>query len=449
MLKIGAQARRAQVTVKTLHHYDDIGLLKPAHVDAQTGYRYYTPEQEDRLNRILALKDLGLSLEQIGHMLARDLTEAAMRDILQAKHAELRAQLRDVQSRLTRVETHLNPDTRDDDQTHVRHTRFTSKPPHKGAEGNTMPTIQSITDHTFSDFIDRLQDGRKCYLPMIFGTTAESIRQTEWLDAYDDQYAYLIHPLPGGECTYALRRADHRAALWFSLILPSDWDRRFDLLDASLPGLINWFMTNDTYRYLYAQLGLDNTPPTILGTFLPIFLGHGFNAEYRMDMHRPPGLAMPDQMTVPAGVVETAYTDGMHDELAAFAHTVYTAEGVSYSLENARRCVGRDLEDDFFRESATFLRNEEGELVGAIWWSADEEPYLGEFLVARSCQGRGYGRYLLTKAIRHMKRRFPQKSIRLGTCREWVRARALYEAYGFVPDRMYTNLNMHTLPDPV
>ena len=70
MLKIGYFARISQVTVKTLHHYDRIGLLKPAHVDPFTSYRYYTIDQLGQLNRILALKDLGLSLEQIAQLLA-------------------------------------------------------------------------------------------------------------------------------------------------------------------------------------------------------------------------------------------------------------------------------------------------------------------------------------------------------------------------------------------
>jgi DNA-binding transcriptional MerR regulator len=73
MLKIGEFSRLSQVTIKCLHHYDDLGLLHPAHVDPSTGYRYYTLEQLPRLHRIMALKELGLSLEQIGVMLDEDL----------------------------------------------------------------------------------------------------------------------------------------------------------------------------------------------------------------------------------------------------------------------------------------------------------------------------------------------------------------------------------------
>jgi DNA-binding transcriptional MerR regulator len=62
MFKIGEFSKFSQVTVKTLRYYDQIGLLKPAEVDRFTGYRYYSVDQLPRLNRILALKDLGLSL---------------------------------------------------------------------------------------------------------------------------------------------------------------------------------------------------------------------------------------------------------------------------------------------------------------------------------------------------------------------------------------------------
>ncbi|NMC53344.1 MAG: MerR family transcriptional regulator, partial [Chloroflexi bacterium] len=69
MIKIGDFSNLAHVTVKTLHHYDQIGLLRPAHIDRFTGYRYYTLEQLARLNRILALKDLGFSLDEVRQML--------------------------------------------------------------------------------------------------------------------------------------------------------------------------------------------------------------------------------------------------------------------------------------------------------------------------------------------------------------------------------------------
>ena len=54
-----------QVTVKTLRHYEQKGLLYPCEVDEWTGYRYYSVEQMQRLNTIRQLQSLGFSLDEI------------------------------------------------------------------------------------------------------------------------------------------------------------------------------------------------------------------------------------------------------------------------------------------------------------------------------------------------------------------------------------------------
>jgi DNA-binding transcriptional MerR regulator len=107
MLKIGDFSKLAQVTVKTLHHYDHTGLLKPAKIDAQSGYRYYSVEQMARLNRILVLKDLGFSLDQIKIFLDEHLPASELRGMLKLKQAELEQQIETVQTRLSHVEARL------------------------------------------------------------------------------------------------------------------------------------------------------------------------------------------------------------------------------------------------------------------------------------------------------------------------------------------------------
>ena len=108
MLKIGEFAKKAQVTVKTLRHYDKLGLLKPAWIDRFTGYRYYAQEQMPRLNRIMALKDLGFTLEQAGRILQNELTVDELRGMLRLKCAELEQRIEEEQARLIRVEARLH-----------------------------------------------------------------------------------------------------------------------------------------------------------------------------------------------------------------------------------------------------------------------------------------------------------------------------------------------------
>ena len=107
MLKLGDFSQLAQVSVRTLHHYDDRGLLKPAEIDDLTGYRFYSVDQLPRLNRILALKDLGFSLDQIGRLVQDDLPAEQLRGMLTLKQAEIERQLTEGQTRLMRVEARL------------------------------------------------------------------------------------------------------------------------------------------------------------------------------------------------------------------------------------------------------------------------------------------------------------------------------------------------------
>jgi DNA-binding transcriptional MerR regulator len=67
--KIGELARRTGLTVRTLHHYDSIGLLLPSR-RSEAGYRLYAEEDVFRLQQIVSLRQLGFSLREIGECLA-------------------------------------------------------------------------------------------------------------------------------------------------------------------------------------------------------------------------------------------------------------------------------------------------------------------------------------------------------------------------------------------
>jgi DNA-binding transcriptional MerR regulator len=107
MFKIGDFSQMGQVSIRTLRLYDELGLLRPAQIDKFTGYRFYALEQLPRLNRILALKDLGLSLEQIADLLKRDLPADQLRGMLMLKQAEIGQQMQAMQTQMKRVEARL------------------------------------------------------------------------------------------------------------------------------------------------------------------------------------------------------------------------------------------------------------------------------------------------------------------------------------------------------
>jgi effector-binding domain-containing protein len=107
MLKIGEFSRLSQTPVSTLRYYDDIGLLKPVEVDSLTGYRYYAAEQMPKLNRVSALKDLGLSLTEIVQLTADGATPTQLKATLERRKTESVRTIEAEQGRLRRLEAWL------------------------------------------------------------------------------------------------------------------------------------------------------------------------------------------------------------------------------------------------------------------------------------------------------------------------------------------------------
>jgi DNA-binding transcriptional MerR regulator len=108
MFRIGEFSRITRVTVDTLRHYDALGLLKPANVDPFTGYRYYSARQLDSLNRILALKEVGFSLEEIARILQEKLTNEELRGMLKAQLVRAEQEAQTAQLRRERILARLN-----------------------------------------------------------------------------------------------------------------------------------------------------------------------------------------------------------------------------------------------------------------------------------------------------------------------------------------------------
>jgi effector-binding domain-containing protein len=107
VFRIGDFSRLSYVSTKALRFYDELGLLKPERVDPATGYRYYSAMQMPRLNRIIALKDLGFSLDQVSLLIGGKISAEQLKSILKAKRAEIERQIIIEHDKLLRVESRL------------------------------------------------------------------------------------------------------------------------------------------------------------------------------------------------------------------------------------------------------------------------------------------------------------------------------------------------------
>ena len=107
MFRIGDFSRFSRVSVKMLRHYDALGLLHPAFVDPQTHYRYYSAAQLPRLNRILALRDLGFSLDHVADLLEDERSPRKLKRMLERRRVEVAEQLEQDRQRAARLDAAL------------------------------------------------------------------------------------------------------------------------------------------------------------------------------------------------------------------------------------------------------------------------------------------------------------------------------------------------------
>lgn len=107
MFRIGDFSRLAHVSTRLLRHYDQLGLLRPAEVDPETGYRFYRAGQLSELNRILVLRELGFSLEQIGALLQESVGPEQLRAMLMLRRSEVEREVALQTERLQQLERRI------------------------------------------------------------------------------------------------------------------------------------------------------------------------------------------------------------------------------------------------------------------------------------------------------------------------------------------------------
>jgi DNA-binding transcriptional MerR regulator len=200
MIKIGDFARLSQVSVVTLRYYDEMDLLKPVKVDHFTGYRYYSADQLPRLNRILALKDLGFSLEQIKLMLVDSLSLEQLRGMLEKQRSEVEQRLSGEQARLVRIEARLRQIELEDKMPNYDIVLKTVPSLLVAARRITIPTNDQVPDYLgqayteINDYIRKqgLKDNGPCFA--LWHSPA---------DVYENEDAEAVvpidRPLPGTE----------------------------------------------------------------------------------------------------------------------------------------------------------------------------------------------------------------------------------------------------------
>lgn len=107
MFRIGVFSKMNRVTIKTLRYYDEVGLLKPTKVDEWTNYRYYDGKKIGELHRIIALKQIGFSIDEIKKALSKNLSEEELVEFLINKRQEIERLAKEEKQKAERISAYL------------------------------------------------------------------------------------------------------------------------------------------------------------------------------------------------------------------------------------------------------------------------------------------------------------------------------------------------------
>lgn len=119
MLKIGEFSKLTRVSVRMLHYYDDIGLLKPVQTDPFTGYRYYSVSQIPALQKIIMLRDLNFQIAEIGNAL-NHWSEDVLMEELNRKILEMKIHIAKEQQQIQNIRSAIESINRNQLDLHSR-----------------------------------------------------------------------------------------------------------------------------------------------------------------------------------------------------------------------------------------------------------------------------------------------------------------------------------------
>jgi len=162
MLSIGDLAHHTRVSVRMLRHYDALSLVVPERVDQVTGHRWYAVSQIGRVNSLVALKELGFTLEQCGDILDEQLSVEQFRGMLRLRQAQLEQQIEADSGRLAEVGRRLRSIERGLTMTN---STLELKPlprlrlAQTGGEVNDTTEIGTMTGILFAQLTERLTAG--------------------------------------------------------------------------------------------------------------------------------------------------------------------------------------------------------------------------------------------------------------------------------------------------
>lgn len=299
--------------------------------------------------------------------------------------------------------------------------------------------IHVIGKENFSEYIEKIEVGVREFIPMLPFIKAECHDFSRY-KIFNPNAIYLIDYMDNDYCLYHLYRLkESEDTLRISLVLPSNWNRRVEIIEKSVPNLKEWFISNDKSRDFIIQIlehGEIEYYPTLSHYLIPTILKSGFVPQYKMYMKRDKNLPLPTKTLLPSEYTRVGYTEDILDEVLEFYYggTIHNSI-VDYNKEEILDLCSSRL----FKDSAVFVKDKDNRIVGGLfaskddYWSDETKIWIGNFAVLPTQQQRLIQDFLLSETIDFLRCNYSNHDIVIYMDRTYRNQIEAYERYDFAP----------------
>lgn len=307
-----------------------------------------------------------------------------------------------------------------------------------------MKTIKKINSDTIKEFAEKIEQCKINFIPML-PFVKMPFHDFDRYKLYSEKGIYLIDYIGEEYCLYHLYHLTQGDdTLRTTLILPSNWDKRFDIIEASIPNIKRWFMEEDSSgRFIIQSLeyGEIEYYPTLSHYIIPTIIKNGFTPKYRMYMKRDTNLPLPQTGKLDKGLSLINYSEELFNDVIDFYYKNESTKNLNY-FSNCTYDEFIDMfKQEFVLNNSKFIKNDRDQIIAGIIVSKDSgKVWVDNFTIHPEYDKSNVGEVLLNETLKSLSKLCPDERIYIYLNRDCKNAVSACEKNGFASFEFWTDM---------
>ena len=307
-----------------------------------------------------------------------------------------------------------------------------------------MKTIKRITLDTISEFADKIEYAKANFIPML-PFVKMPLHDFDRYKLYSEKGIYLIDYIGNEYCLYHLYHlSEGDDTLRVTLILPSDWNKRFEIIEKSIPNIKEWFLNADNSKKFIIQsleYGEFEYYPTLSHYLIPTIIRNGFEPKYRMYMKKDENIPVPQTCKLTAGLSVINYSNELLNDVIDFYYKNESTKNYRYFTNCTYEEFLDMLKQDFTINNSKFVKADDGRIVAGVIASKESgKIWIDNFTICPEYNQSDIGEYVLREIMNQLSKVCPEETIYIYLNRDHYSAVSACEKNSFIPFEFWTDM---------